>query len=158
MFTQDDLVTPPFLNKNLLQTILKLFSSPIIIFNFFLVDVCRKYKSLDSADRKDTYTGTEDFCDSDLTEGWYRFEGEAGTKMLTTCVKGNKCGTIFPGWLKANHPTVADGVKEGYVCFQKRGQCEASCPFKIKVKNCTSHYIYKLYPIGGCPGRYCGTD
>jgi len=78
--------------------------------------------------------------------------------MSTTCLYGNKCGTNYPGWLKANHPTVAEGEIEGQVCFKKYDDCDRFCPFKIKVKNCTSYYIYKLRRTEGCPERYCGTD
>lgn len=113
---------------------------------------------MDSADRKDTYAGTTALCDNDLTKGWYRFEGEAGTRMPTSCVKGQKCGATFPGWLKANHPTVAEGVINGKVCFQRHGNCEYSCPLEIKVKNCTFFYIYQLKPTVECNLRYCGTD
>ena len=45
-------------------------------------------------------------CDKELSEGWYRFVGAAGTKMPTTYVPANKCGAAFSGWLHSTHPTV----------------------------------------------------
>lgn len=114
---------------------------------------------MSSTDRKVMYTETENLCDDSLTNGaWYRFDGDAGTRMSTTCVAGIKCVTTFPGWLKASHTTVLEGVIEGYVCFQKFEDCEAECPFKIKVKNCTSYNLYNLYRPPGCLWRYCVTD
>lgn len=112
---------------------------------------------MNSADRKDTYKIKADFCDSDLTEAWYRFEGEAGTRMPTTYVEKYRCGTSFPGWLNGNHPTVADGEVDRQVCFHKyEDRCQEY--HQIKVKNCTSYHVYKLISTLGCPLRYCGTD
>jgi len=126
---------------------------------FFLVDVCQGYKVLNTAERKDTYTvsGGNYLCDNPLTEAWYRFEGDAGTRMPTTCVAGEKCGTFSPGWLNGIHPTVADGEVIRQVCFVFSTDC---CPTSthIRVKNCTSYYVYKLRRTPGCNKRYCGTD
>ena len=109
---------------------------------------------MNSTNRKNTYTGDTSLCDDGLTEGWYRFEGGAGTRMPTKLVGMNRCGTAYPGWLNGNHPTVADGVVTRKVCFH---QCDGNSNI-IKVKKCTSYFIYRLLPTGGCPRRYCGTD
>jgi len=124
---------------------------------FFSVDVCQGYKVLITADRKDTYEGSVRLCDDGLTKGWYRFEGDAGTKMPTICVKKGKCGTDFPGWLRGNHPTVADGEVDRQVCFTFDGECCDRCE-NIRVKNCTSYYVYELVKTSSCNQRYCGTD
>ena len=111
---------------------------------------------MNSADRKDTYTG-EILCDIKLKKGWYRFEGDAGTRMPTTCLNQGKCGTTFPGWLKGAHPTVADGEVGRVVCF---GDFSVCCRYRkqIRVKNCSTYYVYKLGGTPGCNMRYCGTD
>jgi len=122
------------------------------------VDVCRGYKVLNSADRKDTYTReTGLLCDSGLTEAWYRFEGDAGTRMLTTCVDKYRCATHSPGCLKGGHPTVADGEVRRKVCFGPSPDCCKDRKY-ITVKNCSSYYVYKLGGTPGCDLRYCGTD
>ena len=39
------------------------------------------------------------FCLTQLSEGWYRFVTAVGTRTLTTCVDGHKCGEVNLGWL-----------------------------------------------------------
>ncbi|KAM7431721.1 Immunoglobulin superfamily DCC subclass member 3 [Porites harrisoni] len=52
---------------------------------------CQNYQSLTAADRKITYTTYHGYCDNSITEGWYRFEGAAGTRMPTSCMpSGNR--------------------------------------------------------------------
>ena len=111
--------------------------------------MCQGYKILNSADRKITH-GSGSLCDESLQEDWYRFEGEAGTRMPTTCVAQSKCGTSFPGWLNGNHPTVAEGDVRREVCFHKNSICCHHQYGNIRVKNCTFYYIYKLLPTSGC--------
>ena len=98
-----------------------------------------------------------ELCDEQLSEGWYRFVGAAGTKMPTTRVPAYRCGTDWSGWLDGSHPTVEDGKVQRMVCFSNRpdGCKEVK---KISVKNCGSYYIYKLLKPPSCNARYCGTD
>ena len=56
-------------------------------------------------------------CDSQLPEGWYRFVGDAGTKMQTKSVPRGRCGTINSGWLTTAHPSVEDGNYIMYTNF-----------------------------------------
>lgn len=119
--------------------------------------MCHGYKILNSTDRKTTYTDHTSFCDNDLKEGWYRFQGDAGTRMPTTSVPTDRCGTSFPGWLNGNHPTETEGEVGRKVCFHTNSN-RCDLPVNIRVKNCTSYYIYRLLPTGGCFRRYCGTD
>ena len=124
----------------------------------FAADPCYHYENLSEADRKINYStphGSE-LCDRKLLEGWYRFVGAAGTKMPTTRVPANSCGTSRSGWLKGAHPTVEDGEVQRTVCFSDRSTgCQQS--INIFVKNCGSYFIYKLHPPN-CFSRYCGTD
>ena len=118
---------------------------------------------MNSADRKDTYEISDwnfPLCDNGLPEAWYRFEGDAGTRMPTTYVDRRKCGTNFPGWLNGTHPTVADGEVIREVCFSIMFSDYHDCIGHklIKVKNCSSYYVYKLGGTPGCDLRYCGTD
>ena len=128
---------------------------------FIFLVVCPQYINLTDADRKygpDT-TGSPK-CD-DTLNGWYRFQGDAGRKMMTTCPSINKCGGRFSAWLNDDHPTVAQGSVKKKVCVRKfePGDC---CPdfYFTYVKNCGSYFFYKLlsYPFFDCDFRYCGTD
>ena len=141
-----------------------LFISIVIngrIFNF-LADPCHNYRNLSEADRKSTYnTPDQGKCDGEsssiISGEWYRFVGDAGTKMPTQCVPGNKCGAVYSGWLKGGHPTLADGEVLSKVCFTRSGDC-CKKSINIKVKDCGSYFIYKLLKLPACPLRYCGTD
>ena len=125
----------------------------------FVADPCYYYKNLSEADRKVSYStlsGSE-LCDYQLTEGWYRFVGAAGTKMPTTRVPAFRCGTNWSGWLDGAHPSVEYGEVSRTVCFSDR---HISCKYSIKisVKNCGSFFIYKIFKTPSCFSRYCSTD
>ena len=127
------------------------------IFNFLVA--CPQYMNLTDADRKygPDITGTPK-CDGTL-DGWYRFQGDAGRKMMTTCPSISKCGGRFTAWLNDDHPTVAQGSVKKKVCIRKSepGDCCVNSYF-TDVKNCGFFFIYKLLPIFSCDYRYCGTD
>ena len=126
------------------------------IFNFLVV--CPQYINLTDADRKygpDT-TGTPK-CDDEL-DGWYRFQGDAGRKMMTTCPSINKCGARYTAWLNDDHPTVAQGSVKKKVCVRMSGDC-CVYSYSTYVRNCGSYFIYELLPYQfSCLFRYCGTD
>jgi len=124
-----------------------------------LVDGCHHYQNLTDAERKYDYNtqAGSNKCDNELrNKGWHRFQGAAGTKMATKSPGFYKCGTPHPAWLDGAHPTVAEGRVRRYVCINKRGECGVRT--SVDVKNCTSYYVYKLYPLNDCHFRYCGTD
>ena len=125
---------------------------------FFFSSECQNYQSLNSADRKITYTTFHGYCDSSISQRWYRFEGAAGTRMPTSCTPGVRCSTHATSWLTNGHPSVADGEVTRRVCFSYSGYCCYSSISSIKVRNCGSYYVYYLIPIGACYYRYCGTD
>ena len=126
---------------------------PFLITNNFPADGCYNY-------RRSTYSTPiigDVFCDNLLSEGWYRFEGAAGTRMPTTVVPPFKCGTDFSGWLNGAQPTLVDGEVNRKVCFTgNKDNCKYSN--HITVKNCGSFLIYKLIPPTACSLRYCGGD
>jgi len=122
----------------------------------FLADICKNYQNLTDAERKYDYVTVNPKCDNTLN-GWYRFQGAAGTKMVTTCPPRDRCDAKFPAWLSGDHPTVAEGTVTRKVCIHKFGDCCAQAVF-IQVKNCESYYIYKLNSPGTCDTRYCSTD
>ena len=120
---------------------------------------CQNYQSINSADRKITYTTYHGYCDSGITPGWYRFEGAAGTRMPSSCTPSKRCGAHAVSWLTGGHPSVADGKVTRKVCFSYNGNCCFGLQnVNIEVKNCGSYYVYKLVQPGACSYRYCGTD
>ncbi|XP_066022510.1 pancreatic secretory granule membrane major glycoprotein GP2-like [Pocillopora verrucosa] len=126
-------------------------------------DPCYNYRNLSDADRKSTYITpqNEEKCDDESSTiifgEWYRFVGDAGTKMPTQCVPDFRCGAASSGWLKGGHPTLADGEVSSKVCFIRGGDC-CKKSRDIKVKDCGSYFIYKLQKVPACDLRYCGTD
>ena len=122
----------------------------------FLVDVCKNYQNLTDAERKYDYVTVNNKCD-DTLNGWYRFQGAAGTKMVTTCPPQDRCDTAFPAWLNESHPTVAEGTVTRKVCIHRFEVC-CDRSVSIDVKYCGSYYIYKLKSLGVCEARYCSTD
>jgi len=94
-------------------------------------------------------------CDNNLTFGWYRFRGAAGTQMATSCLGMNQCGAEYPGWFSGSHPSVADGAVRATVCFDYYYLC---CLWltSIRVRNCSGFYVYELGPTSYCSSRYCG--
>ena len=135
-------------------------SFPFWIAIYFPADDCYHYSTLSDADRKSSYEtpqSSDGVCDNLLLEGWYRFEGAAGTKMPTTPVDDFHCNTVFSGWLNGAEPTVADGEVIRAVCYT-RSSNTCSHSNKILMKNCGSFFIYKLVPTPICNSRYCSTD
>ena len=117
---------------------------------------CTGYSWLTQSSRNENYNSGS-YCDSSLSTGWYRFGGDAGNRISTTCnSNGNRCGTYKPGWMKGSHPTVAEGIVSRTVCFAYSGSCCYSSSQSIKVLNCGLYFIYKLSATS-CYNRYCGS-
>ena len=130
---------------------------------FPLVDPCHRYKTLNSSDRHIDTEVSDILCDSAdvLPQGWYRFEGDAGTRLPTECPPSKRCHTTSPGWVDvARTPLPPVGVrKQIFVCFQGVNNDDCYHTTKpIDIKNCSSYFVYMLSPIPACALRYCGTD
>ena len=127
---------------------------------FIFLVVCPQYMNLTDANRKyGNDTTGKPKCDQALY-GWFRFHGDAGRKMMTTCPSINKCGGRFSAWLNDDHPTVAQGSVRKKVCNRRSdpGDCCVNS-YSTYVRNCGSYFIYKLLPgVFNCDFRYCGTD
>ena len=134
------------------------FPLHIFICLYFLVDVCKNYQPLTDGTRKYDYiTANPEKCDDTLKLGWYRFQEAAGTKMVTKCPPKNSCDADFPVWLSEQHPTVAEGAVQRKFCIRQLEDC-CKIQFSIKVKNCSSYYIYRLQDPDICNARYCSID
>ena len=129
---------------------------------FLFLVVCPPYKNLTDADRKYGPDTTGSLKCDDKLDGWYRFHGNAGRKMKTTCPSANKCGGSSSAWLNGDHPTVAQGSVNKKVCIRKLVSPGADCCddfYFAHVRNCGSYFIYNLLPDQfSCDFRYCGTD
>ena len=102
--------------------------------------------------------------------GWYRFWGEAGNRMLEKCpiVDNQKlfpCGAYFHGWLNATNPVPLDGTVNRTMCFSDLTSCNCrrGLARRIQMRNCGNYFVYKLYNLNDiCSGdiaenaRYCG--
>ena len=51
----------------------------------FLHEACQNYQNITDGTRKYDYITVKPKCDDTLKLGWYRFQGAAGTTMVTTC-------------------------------------------------------------------------
>ena len=124
----------------------------------FLVEVvgCINYTVLSEADRaQGNAQPPYNRSDFGLVRGWYRFQGAAGDRMPDKCVLMYRCGTVHPGWLNGSHPTITEGVVTRTVCYS--GYRDCCWPSNIiKVKNCSSYYVFELQRTPGWYSRYCG--
>lgn len=84
-------------------------------------------------------------CDrTELVTGWYRLQGVVADRIKDKCDSKGHYGVEYQGWLRGSHPTVTEGAVTRQVCFSGSKSC---CPWKnlIKVKNCSSYYVYELH-------------
>ncbi|XP_044181280.1 uromodulin-like [Acropora millepora] len=128
--------------------------------NYCIPDECQNYQVLSNADRKVTNDDTPLLCDNTLGPAWFRFQGDAGTKMPTSCIPSNKCGTHATGWLNGTHPETHEGNVTRRVCFHWHLNC-CQWSVNIQVQNCSGYYLYYFsgtYPGHQCHLRFCGTD
>ena len=132
----------------------------VLIVIFFLVylsaDVCQFYTVLEDYDRDVKNQTGYIKCDNNLNSGWYRFLNISGITMPTTCSPRYTCSTLYPGWLMGDHPTVDEGEVIRTVCFCNGLDLYCKRTSTIKVKNCSSFYVYHLVRTS-CPYRYCFT-
>lgn len=124
---------------------------------YFYLAECLSYSYHDSADRSMNFKADVHSakCDEFLQQGWYRFRGDAGDQMPTSCVAVLYCGTHAPGWLSTSHPKVAQGAVRAKVCFHWGNKCCRWSTY-IKVRNCSGFYVYELKKPPTCRLRYCG--
>ncbi|XP_051865234.1 uncharacterized protein LOC127566795 [Pristis pectinata] len=90
-------------------------------------------------------TGPQLMDDSNLEVGWYRFNSSGGWMVPETVVPDGHCSGDDPGWLNGPHPSVGEGEVRRTVCFTS-GEDSCWTTQEIKVKNCTSYFVYQLWP------------
>ncbi|XP_076453486.1 von Willebrand factor D and EGF domain-containing protein-like [Babylonia areolata] len=66
---------------------------------------------------------------------------------------------MVPVWIDGTHPSVADGMVTRRACanFGNRLASTLCCDHHLNVgiRNCSSFYVYYLYPTPTCPVAYC---
>ena len=77
---------------------------------------------------------------------WYRFTGDPGTQLATTCVPEGRCGTQATGWLNSPYPSQETGIAKADVCFNFGGDC---CAHKetIYLRKCSNFYVFKFEKV-----------
>ena len=115
------------------------------------VDGCTNYTVLSEADHAQGNAQPPHNRDhSGLVTGWYRFQGAAGDRIQDRCDLKYGCS-----WLDGTHPTVTEGVVTRTVCYTYSDDCCSDSTI-IKVKNCSSYYVYELPRTPDQYSRYCG--
>ena len=91
-------------------------------------------------------------------EGWYRFAGDAGSRIPSAAPGSYKCGTSSPGWMNAPHPDNDFSTKDVQFCFQSSyDECDVSTTGQVT--DCGSYYVYFLRPVASrCNLAYCATN
>ncbi|XP_078286253.1 uncharacterized protein LOC144611043 isoform X2 [Rhinoraja longicauda] len=137
-------------------------------------DPCVKHTVLDQPWRSTGCSNTQ--CTSGqwksdklLVEEWYRFNSSGGRKIPETAVPAHHCSGKCPGWLNGSHPRAGDGEVTRMVCFNESGGSGdvdtktggsglgngCSNNLDIKVKNCSSYFVYQLKPTASDETVYC---
>lgn len=130
-------------------------------FIFCVILECNNYRNLSNPDRAQRAVNNKQrFCDhsvydSNFTSGWYRFTGDAGDQMASSCVPIFRCSTVFQGWLNGSHPTGNFSLARRRVCFHWNADC-CHDHVDIWIRNCGGFFVYDLPMAPQCPGRYCG--
>ncbi|XP_078390606.1 uncharacterized protein LOC144672631 isoform X2 [Cetorhinus maximus] len=123
-----------------------------------LTDPCANHTVLDQAWRSIDCKWTECtghwMCDDKLQVGWYQFKSSGGLKIPDTFIPFGHCSTASSGWLNGSHPTVGQGEVNRTVCFTL-GENRCFWTREIKIKNCSSDFVYQLKPVPGCNAAYC---
>jgi len=145
--------------------------------------VCSSYSELSDEWRKIDYINRRSYspvhCDqtgnaqkySNLTQGWYRFTGDAGTKLPTSPAPGTNitgsrmiCGTHMVGWISSGgHPSIQDGIVTREVSWEwMKDDAWSNKKTIIKVAACRDwggdYFVYELQPTSTCHLGYCALD
>lgn len=129
-----------------------------------LDDPARSVDYADDLDRCDRLTpadavgGPVTPTPDDFTgQGWYRFDGAAGTSLPLTVTDAYRCGGDATGWLTGPLPSIADGVVDRQVCFRYFAD-ECVWRTDVQVVHCHDFVLFRLPEVPMCHLRYCGAD
>ncbi len=108
------------------------------------------------------YTAVSNRCDSNLTAGWYRFVGAAGTLLSAIYQGGPTCGSHSTGFIPyniyTNFTTIGQSVISLY-CFNVQNINACAYLQNITATYCGNYYVYYIQPgsSSNCNFRYCTT-
>jgi len=127
---------------------------------------CTEYKELSSYTRNVISSGNDNLCGNSYCgdvisistahpdwagASWYRFTGDAGTKILETAPGEMSCGTVAAGYMEGGHPTVAEGEVTRTVKFDGGRNDDRI----VTVTNCYQYYVYYLTDCENYQRGYC---
>ena len=84
---------------------------------------CQDYRVLDDKWRllgtRPYMAGIGYHCDNSLQEGWYRFQGPAGSQLADeeSPPGWEECGTSQVAWLQGEHPAITQGTVSTTLCL-----------------------------------------
>jgi len=97
---------------------------------------------------------------TDAYKSWYRFTGEAGTRLAEKFPGFNHCGSKEPMWLNVDEDHQMPSVgreKTLYACEPSKYKKDP-CKYKstsVKVMNCGKYFLYEL--SGKYGKTWCGS-
>ncbi|XP_060598354.1 pancreatic secretory granule membrane major glycoprotein GP2-like [Ruditapes philippinarum] len=94
----------------------------------------------------------EQICDKYLdSPTWYIIEGG---KLLNHCPSKGSCGNAYPAWMDGSYPTEKDGEINMTVCIKRNNDC-CKDHVTMRIKNCSTFFVYHLKPLKECTSAYC---
>ena len=137
--------------------------------------ICNSAFNMTEAIRKqhqkpNTSPGQAQLCDpktlSEVDSEWFRFIGEAGSRLLNECPVANSCGTQIPIWSNADMPTAIQvpTTIEAYGSTWSPGSFENFCQamkLKLEVMRCSyepNDYVYKFDGRVLCAMAFCSME
>ena len=113
-------------------------------------DECYVDRSANINDRSSDWQGS----------GYYRIMSSAGNRLPESAPGYKHCGTVYPGYLRGEHPQDIYAEKEMLVYFSRDGM--DYCNYEqanITVTNCNGFFVYWLPDTSPrCYFRYCVTQ
>lgn len=92
--------------------------------------------------------------DSDLKNGWYRFDSYVGNDLVSVQQPMMKCGTRYPVWLNGNLPLVSDKTVNRTCCISGINNT-CSSTVNIQIRNCSDFNVYHLSQLQQSSSGYC---
>ncbi len=120
------------------------------------------YMNNSDGTRNINYNTVSNLCDSNLTVGWYRFVGAAGTVLSAIYQGSPSCGSSSTGFwpydIFVNLTGVGQSLNTLY-CFNE--YLVNACTYRqnITATCCGSYYVFYIKPgsSSNCPFRYCSS-
>lgn len=98
-------------------------------------------------------------CDNMLASlAWYRFSGDAGTRMPSFQVNIGSCSSENPGWVRGGHPLGLNTSTTAEVCFDVHRNQGCGASVEIRITDCGGYFVYRLPRIVNCSKVYCGEN